>query len=225
MRIAQDSIGFLSQLGSVIAAALKVEATLLQQVADSPHAALLVAVVALLATCSLLLGQSLLLFVNRIARRRFVATLLLNGLFYLAGLVAWGGTIWFVGELLLPQNISLTQLTYIMLLSTAPLILGVLILMPYAGPAIARLLHVWSLFIVLRVLSFEYGTSLATTLLLVGGGWLLMWLLSNTAGRPLIRIRHALLMHVAGSSLTMTSGDLLERYGASDISILPEKVT
>lgn len=224
MQIAQESLEFLSQLGGVIASALLVEATLLQQLASYPHATLLVAVVALLATLSLLLGQSLLLFVNRIARQRFVATLLLNGLFYLAGLVTWGGTIWLVGSVLLPERVALLHLTRLMLLSTAPLILGVLILVPYAGPAIARVLHVWSLFIVLRVLSFEYGTSLLTTLLLIGGGWLLMWLFTNTAGRPLIRLRHALLMHVAGSPLTLTSGDLLERYGAPDLGALPERV-
>ena len=76
-------IGYVFTLWRVILAALTLPPDLLQFVEAYPQSCWYIVGVVFIAGVSALFGQSIALFVNRVIPRRFVASLLLNGLIFL----------------------------------------------------------------------------------------------------------------------------------------------
>lgn len=201
---------FLSLLGEVIWRAWVLDPALLQAAETAPagRASWLIASVALLAGASQLLGQSVVLFLNRVSPARFLLSLLLYGLVFGISLLVWALTTWLVG-LAFGRMEPLWLVGRMVLLGSAPYILGALVLVPYAGPVIGRVIAVWSFVVTLGMLQFTYQTTLLRALLLVDAGWLLMVVLIATIGRPIVALRNWLFHRVVGSSLDANTKDIL----------------
>lgn len=179
-----------------------------------PLSGLITLGIAILGGVSQLLGQSVILFVNRVRPGRFAVSLLLNGLTYLIGLMVWGLTIWTVGGLVFGLREPLATVMRMVSLGAAPFVFGFLVLIPYAGAFIGRLLGVWSLLIVLAATNFTYGFTFWQGVAVVGGGWLLMLLLSNSIGKPVVALRNALFKRVVGTELDATTRDILTAFAS-----------
>lgn len=149
----------------------------------------LMLVLAILCGASLLLGQSVILFLNRVPPRRFGLSLLVGGLNFAINLIGWALVTWLAGLLLFDENVTVQKVLRLVALSSAPLIFGFLVLIPYAGMFIGRLLSVWSLLIMVEFVAAIYHSGFWAALLCVTLGWLLMQFFSATVGRPLIRLR------------------------------------
>ncbi len=174
-----------------------------------PQSGLLTLGIVIIGGISQLLGQSVILFVNRVKPGRFAASLLLNGLVYFIGLFVWSLTIWFSSRLLFGVNAPFATVFRMVSLGASPFLFGFLVLMPYAGVFIGRLLGAWSLLIVLATTNVVYDFTFWQGVVVVSAGWLLMMLLSNTIGRPVVAIRNALFRRVLGTSLDATTHDIL----------------
>jgi hypothetical protein len=76
------------------------------------------------------------------------------------GWVFWSASVWVIGRRLFGAEPPFDLLLILIGLSYAPLVFGFLILMPYLGPFIHRLLYVWSFLISLRAVSllFQVGS-------------------------------------------------------------------
>ncbi len=90
-----------------------------------------------------MVGQSVVLFVNRVPLRRFALCLALNGLLLTAVVAVWTISILALGRLFFGLELGLVRVFVLVGLSHAPLVLSVFEIVPHFGLAWGRLLHIW----------------------------------------------------------------------------------
>ena len=171
--------------------------------------------IAVLGGASLLLGQSVILFVNRVTPGRFVLSLLINGVLFALSLLSWAAAIWLISRAL-GSPMPFGPVARMVGLGAAPYIWGFLVFLPWAGPTIGRVLAVWSLLVVLAGLMQLYGAPFLTALLVVGSGWLLITVLTSTVGRPIVALRNRLARLVTGSELDASVADILRDFARDE---------
>jgi hypothetical protein len=162
----------------------------------------------------MLFGQSVALFVNKVRPGRFIASLILNGIIFIISWIVWIMAIWLAARPIAAVDVPLGTATRIIALSAAPLVFGWLILIPYLGTGIGRLLSVWSFLIALGAVRYTFQLDFLPALICVGAGWLLMWLVSVTIGRPFVALRNLIWNRVAGTALDARSADILAAFAA-----------
>lgn len=157
-----------------------------------------VVTVAFIAGVSLLLGQSVVLFLNRVTRIRFVFSLALNGALYVVNLIIWSTVIWGIGRLAfdVQQPIGIAMMA--VLLGSAPFVFGFFILVPYLGLIFSRVLYAWSLLVTLVMVESAFEIGWLRTAVCVGLGWLVLLLIDRTVGRPIVTVRDRVLMKLTG---------------------------
>ena len=96
--------------------------------------------IAVVAGMSLLVGQSLVLAINRVGRRRGVLTMVTSGAGQVLIAVVEAVMVWAVAIVLLDEPPRVSELLPTVLVSFAPQWLGFLVLLPFTGTGIARLL-------------------------------------------------------------------------------------
>ncbi len=215
MEIVQGFFTYIDYLFQVIRYALRLDPQLYGFVNATPESRWLVFGVVFLAGASTLLGQSVVLFANRVRRGRFVMSLVFNGIVFIVSYFVWGLTIAVIGQLLFPDELSVWGVVRMVGLSTAPLIFGFFILIPWMGPFIGKILNIWSFLILVSVVQFGFQVDLVRALIVVGIGWLIMIVLNNLIGRPIVALRNRLWHMVAGTSLDADTQDLLLQFSKS----------
>ena len=217
---------FLQNLWGGILLALEINPRAFQLVETYPQSTSVIVTIVILAGMSQLMGQSVVLFVNRVAPVRFVASLMINGLLYVFTLLIWAAVIWLVGTWLFGVEQTFGVVFRIVSLGNAPLVFSFFILIPYLGMFISRLLYVWSLLIVLAGVGFTFQVGLGSALVCVGLGWLLMVVLESTIGRPIIALRNAIWHMVTGSRLETRVHDILNAFieGHDDLPVRGGKI-
>jgi hypothetical protein len=199
---------------------LGLQPEMLQVVDTYPNAGWIVFGVVMTAGISVLVGQSVILFLNQVKPGRFVVSLVINGLLLVVGCLVWGTAVWAVGNWLFDINAEYSLVLKLTGLSYAPLVYGFFVLMPYAGPFIGRLLYGWSFLIMLRVVAYTFQVSFWPALGCVGLGWLLLMLLTVTIGRPVVALRSRVWHRVTGTALEASAQELLQQLAIDD----PDKV-
>ncbi|MEY3300139.1 MAG: hypothetical protein RLZZ597_3399 [Cyanobacteriota bacterium] len=154
------------------------------------------------------IAQSIILFVNQVRPLRFAISLVLAALLFVVGYGTWAFSIWLASGWLLDAPIPLAVITQSLTLGYLPLTLSFLGALPYLGLPVLRLLAVWSLLVV--VVSFEQLANLSAPLVVahVGLGWVVMLMLQQTVGQPLVRFGHWLTNQVAGVQLVVDQTQL-----------------
>ena len=183
-------------------------------VEQSPQAGRVVLAIAILGGIGLLLGQSVILFVNQVRPGRFVLSLLVNGVVFAAGLAIWGLAIWAIGSWIFPTQPRLALVMTLIGLSAAPYVFGFFVLIPYFGEFAYRVLSVWSAVIATGATAYSFRVSWWPAFLVVGSSWLLIWALSNTLGRPLLGLRSRVMQAVTGTRMDASVGDILTQFAA-----------
>lgn len=172
--------------------------------------------IAILGGASLLLGQSVILFVNRISPGRFAFSLLMNGVIFALSLAIWALAIWLTSRLLFPNAIPFLTVLRLVGLGAAPYVFGFLVLLPYAGNFIGKVLSVWSFLVVLAGLTTlaagNFGAALVCTVI----GWVLITVMSATIGRPIIRARNKVWQRLTGADLDASVQDILTQFATED---------
>lgn len=136
--------------------------------------------IAVIGGISLGLGQSAVLFINRIPRRRFIYSLLAGALVYAFSIVLWAATIWFCLDFALDPRPSFHETLALVCLSFAPLVFAFLILLPYFGNLFYYLLFTWVLGNLLLALRALYGLNLLEAAVAAGIGWLAVQIIAHT---------------------------------------------
>lgn len=183
------------------------------QIADTyPHATWIAFGVVMLAGISLLVGQSVILFLNQVRPGRFVLSLVINGLLLVAGWIVWSAAVWGIGHWIFVAEPRFALILRLVALSYAPLVYGFLILMPYLGPFVQRLLYVWSFLIALRAVEYTYNVGFWAALLCVGLGWLVLLLITATVGRPVVAVRNWVWHRLVGTPMGASATELLQQF-------------
>ena len=151
---------YFAMLWEAITNALKLNPEVLQVVEQYPWSAWVVAGIVFLAGASTLLGQSAVLFINRVRKSRFVISLVTNGFIFIVSYIVWGFIVWLVGFFLFDINPPFGQFVRMVGLSTAPLVFSFFVLIPWMGPFVGKVLNVWSLVILIGIVQFTYKIEL-----------------------------------------------------------------
>lgn len=154
-----------------------------------------------LAGLSTALGQSVMLFANRVSPRRFVASLFLQALLFVAAFLAWSATVWLTALLLLDRPAPYATAVAAIGLAYAPQLLGFLVLAPFLGGPFGVVLSVWTLLATLVATSVAFDLGRGETVVVAFAGWLVAQALLRTVGRPLARFGRWVRHLVAGTVL------------------------
>lgn len=171
--------------------------------------------IAIIGGASTMLGQNAVMAINRIRGLRKVLTLLGAGV----GLVATGtvqAVLALLVSRLLPEGSwHLRQLLPGVLVAFAPYWLGFLVLIPYSGPGIARLLQAWNLVALWSVLTIQLGTDRLTGLGVALVAWLGSFGLGFVFEHSRFHVRDRLFCLVSGSP-GLSAQDLMNDVALPD---------
>lgn len=116
------------------------------------HLAVNAVCVAVIGGICVMLGQAVMLAVNRVTRARIVLTLLASGLLTLANALIQA-VIATLCAAAITRHVNLGLIVPAVLISYAPYWLGFLAAIPYMGTGIARALQLWQLVVLWRLLT------------------------------------------------------------------------
>jgi len=164
--------------------------------------------IVLLAGISESLGQSVVLFLNRVRPRRFVLSLSITTLSNMAGYLIWTLTIWSVGNLLTANNQPWSVVAVVVGLAYAPQILAFFELTPYLGNLIWGVLSLWSMFAIVGALHYGWGMETWQALLTSGLGWIVIQSVRRTIGKPILHLQRRVQRRAAGVPLEVIPSDV-----------------
>ena len=178
---------------------------------STPGTSLLAATILFLAGVSEAIGQSVVLLANRVKPGRFVLSLLLNGLLFIVSAFVWGATIWGIATLVYHTHQPFLGVMKSVSLAYAPMLFSFLTLLPYMGTFINRVLSVWSFLAVLVALNTTMGLHLTQALVCALFGFIFLFVLKYTLGRPFIALERWIRRATAGVSSAVEVKDLVEK--------------
>lgn len=178
---------------------------------DDPPSTIPVLLVLLLAGVSLTLGQCVVLFANRVRARWFLLAVVGSGLAFSVRLFLWGATIVLVCNYVLQVAAPLRLVMVAVSLGQVPYLLGFLILLPYVGVLLRRLLDAYALVIVVVALAVMLEISLARALAAAAIGWALQALAASLLQRPLAGLPPWLWDATAPRRAVVHADELLDR--------------
>lgn len=167
--------------------------------------------VVFLAGVSSATGQSLVLFVSRVRPHRFLASLLLSALIFVAGFLLWSLSVWLIGTYAFSREVPYETVLRAIALAYSPYLFSFFVLTPYLGSFLWLLLSIWSLLALVIATAVVLDLNLWQALACNAGGWLLLQLLERTIGRPVINLTRMLRSWVAGTSLLSRAERLVRR--------------
>ena len=190
-------------LFSALARALRFDPTVFRDIQLATNGLQISLIIVLLAGLSEALGQSVVLFANKVSRGRFLGSLIVSGLIFGVVVLCWTTTIWLVNSILLghSQIASFPETFRVVGLGFSPLIFGFFILLPFVGGPIAAGLAAWSFILVLFGLRYAFDFSLMEALYASTLGWLLYIGIKNTIGYPLTAAFRSLKRTTAGKTV------------------------
>ena len=200
---------FLQELWALIGGALSLNPEAFASLYETPDLELMALVVLALAAFSETLGQSVILFLNKVAPLRFIISIILSVLLIIVEVFVWTVITWGVARLLFGIEPSLMQVFWGVALGQAPFIFGFLVLIPYAGMFVRLILRIWSLLAVTVALSV-LAIPLWQILVAAIGGWLIVEMMYRLIGKPLTVIGNLLWYVATGRRKLLTLPELID---------------
>lgn len=165
------------------------------------HAPLIALLIVLSAGLSTAIGQSIVLFSNRVRPARFVFSIVISAVLFMFGYAFLTLSTWTVAWLFGEGRASLGTLWIVMALSYAPIVFSFLESIPYLGILLAWALRTWFLLAVVVGVGAVEQTSPSAAFVLVSVGWLVVVIAQQTFGKPIAALGARLLNVVAGVQL------------------------
>ena len=160
------------------------------------------------------LGQSVVLFANRVKPSRFVLSIVLTALSYPVGILLFTFSVVWLADGIFKQQLSVPQVLLLAMWSFSPHLFGAFILVPYAGGFIALCLALWSLAIMMTGIYAVSALSLTQALLCLALGWVLWQLLRRGIGWPVAGATRWLRTRAAGGPLVTDREGLEQLFRA-----------
>ena len=174
--------------------------------------------IAFLSGISEMIGQSVILVINRVPLYRFFASLAFTGAIYLISSVTWAASVLAVAPLFnanIVGVIGYAGLFAIIAMSYTPRLLGVLTITPYFGVAFGYALDVWVMACVIFGLYAASALPFEAAVVCGVAGWAAAYFARALTGRALRKPLLALRRAVSGSTLELTPQELVNRLSES----------
>lgn len=137
--------GFIAAMWDVIVGVLKLDPNIFATVITTDGGGWVALAVLFVAGILDMLGQSVVLFANRVSPRRFGVSLFMSGFMLIFSILVWAISIWLVVRFIFFLDGRLANIFILVALSQAPLVFGVFSLFPYLGNFVYHAVRVWSL--------------------------------------------------------------------------------
>lgn len=162
------------------------------------------------------LGQSVVLFINRLPPIRFTLALVITAASHVVGYLLWTVTVWLVGVYVFGQPVALTTVATVVGLAYAPQLLAFFELTPFLGNPFSILLTLWSMVAIVMAVRAGLALELWQAVVASGLGWVLIQIWRRTIGRPIYALGRWLQRRAAGVPMEFTLSDLtrLRRHPA-----------
>lgn len=198
----------LQQFWELAGGALRLRGSTFLELQNYPQDLWVAIAVILLAGLSQAIGQSIVLFVNRVKPLRFVLSLFMSAFIYLGTYGFWVLSIWLVVDFIFRQDFQLLNVSKTLALCYTPQLLAFLVALPYFGMPISILLSIWTLLAILVGVVAVTSFNTWQAVICVGLGWLVLQLGQRTIGRPLTKLARWLRSQSAGQQLVTQNAEL-----------------
>jgi hypothetical protein len=198
----------LPTLGETIRQALRLSPEIFSTIQTSPQGLGVALTIVLLAAFSESLGQSVVLFLNRVRPKRFMLTLAISTISNMVGYCLWSATVWTVVQYIFDRPIAPLVVAKITGLAYAPQLLAFFELMPFLGNSFGLLLSLWSMAAI--VIAIYAGADLLVWQAAVasGLGWVMIQVFRRSLGAPIYALGRLAQRHAAGVPLEITIKDV-----------------
>jgi hypothetical protein len=207
----------LSAVAHAIRQAMRLNPEVFVAVARSPNGIYLAMTVVALAGISETIGQSLILFVNRLRPRRFIPAVLIGVISYVVGYLLWTTSVFVVVRYVFQVPAAWVTIASVVGLAYAPQVLAFFELTPYFGNAFGILLTLWTMVALIVAMVAGLGLPLGQAVFAASLGWLLLQVVRRTVGIPVNSAWQWFRTHAIGNRLQYAPNDLpkLRRRAAS----------
>jgi hypothetical protein len=137
--------GFLTAMWDVAVGVMRLDPEVFTSVVNTPGAGWVALAIAFVAGISDMVGQSVVLFANRVSPRRFGVSVVASALVLIISIFFYAFSIWLVVKFVffLPGRFAIILI--LVALSYAPLVFSFAALLPYLGNFIYQAVRIWSL--------------------------------------------------------------------------------
>jgi hypothetical protein len=137
--------GFLTAMWDVAVGVMRLDPEVFTTVADTPGAGWVALAIAFVAGISDMVGQSVVLFANRVSPRRFWVSVVMSALVLIISIFFYTFSIWLIVKFVffLPGRFGVILI--LVALSYAPIVFSFASLLPYMGNFIYQAVRIWSL--------------------------------------------------------------------------------
>src|SRR6516225_3628312 len=149
----------MADLGTAVGAMLSLDPAAIHAVQTAPGALSVAIWILLLGTISDVLGDSPLLFINRMRPGRFAGAVGIEAVLSVVRVAIWILSFWILVNVLDLSSVSLADVVLVVGLGYAPMLFSVLVLIPFLGPVIGRVLHAWTLMTILASIAVAANSS------------------------------------------------------------------
>ncbi len=175
---------------------------------DLQHALLIL----FFAILSLLIGNSVVLFANRVSRSQFIRSLLAFAFLFLLSFLFWTFSVQLLSSLLFGVHKPFIDVFIIVSRSFGPFLLGFLILLPHLGHYLFALLRVWVVINLIVHVARAYEFGLLQALIVSLLGWLVLEFLSSLSFLKLDAVKRWFLKITTGKGEYRDPNDLVLEY-------------
>lgn len=147
------------------------------------------------------LGQSIILFLNRVKPQQFFKALLSVGFSLSLGLGFWLLSNWFMVNLVFGAGLSWRPLGLTLAFACAPLLFSFLTAMPYLGVPVFFIVGFWSCLAMTTGLEAITDLSTKQALACVVLGYVFLQLFNRTIGRPVVALAQRMEAKITGVEL------------------------
>jgi hypothetical protein len=216
-----NQITALDRFWSLVADVLLLNADSFRLLNHLPLSSIASILVVLLAALSQGIGQSVVLFINRVRPFRFILSLLISAIIFTFNYNFWVLSTWLVATQIFQTNLSLVEIVRTFGFSYAPLLLGFLMVIPYFGMPIFVILSIWTLLAIVTGIEAISPLGLWQVFECCIGGWIVLQISQRLLGRPIVAITTWLTERIAGVEL-ITDRLELEQILYTGLPVTPE---
>ncbi len=208
-----DILEFFALIADLAVRAIGYSPSVFVRTANSAEAQSAALIIVFLAGVSEMLGQCVVLVVNRVPLYRFLASLAFTGATYALTVVTWSVAVLAAAPLTRLGAIGLDDfaaVTGVLALAFAPRLLGVFSIAPYFGAALGNVLEVWSMSLAIFGLHVGLDLPIGAAVFCSSAGFLVSYLFRTFMGRLLAKPIGRLRRVIAGSALDKSPRQIIE---------------
>jgi len=192
----------------IIIRALRLDESIFAAVQSADWGIWVALAIVTLAALSEAIGQSIVLFINKVSPRRFWLALGISAVSHVIGYAFWAGTVWLIGRYLFDREQAIWIVASAVGLAYAPRLLSFIALIPFFGNGISLLLSLWSLFATVVAVGVGFDMNMGQAVVTSGLGWVVVQIWQRTLGRPIYAIGRWIDNRAAGVPLRLTLKDI-----------------